>query len=60
MDETMPVTGVTRAAPTGESAELVVRNGRIFTGDSTKPSATSARRKGHGLLVETAIGWDGA
>jgi predicted amidohydrolase YtcJ len=41
MDETMPVTGVTRAAAIGESAELVVRNGRIFTGDSKKPSATA-------------------
>src|ERR1700728_3957629 len=26
----------------------------------TNPSATAARKNGHGLLGETAIGWDGA
>jgi hypothetical protein len=26
----------------------------------TNPPATAARKKGHGLLGETAMGWDGA
>ncbi len=41
MDETMPVTGVAHSASSRESAELVVRNGRIYTGDSQNPSASA-------------------
>lgn len=39
--ETMPVTGVARTATPGEAAELVVRNGRIHTGDAQNASASA-------------------
>ncbi|MGB8195600.1 MAG: amidohydrolase [Acidimicrobiales bacterium] len=41
MSETMPVTGVERSSPDGHAADLVLRNGRIFTGDPTKPQASA-------------------
>lgn len=53
MDETMPVTGVAHSASSRESAELVVRNGRIHTGDSQNPSS-SAMAIANGRIV--AIG----
>ena len=39
--ETMPVAGVARSASSRESAQLVVRNGRIYTGDSQNPSSSA-------------------
>jgi predicted amidohydrolase YtcJ len=39
--ETMPVTGVARTASDLDGADLVVRNGRIFTGDAMAPQASS-------------------
>lgn len=41
MPDGMPATGVARSASSDQSAELVVRNGRIFTGDPMKPAATA-------------------
>ncbi|HEV7958802.1 MAG TPA: amidohydrolase family protein, partial [Acidimicrobiales bacterium] len=41
MPDGMPVGGVVRTAAKDESAELVVRNGRIYTGDSMRPAATA-------------------
>lgn len=41
MSETTPVTGVARVAHDGDSAQLVVRNGRIFTGNPTRPAASA-------------------
>ena len=40
MPETMPVSGIHRNASPKESAEIVVRNGLIYTGDQEKISAT--------------------
>ena len=36
----MPVSGVQRGTQVSDSAHLIVRNGRIFTGDSDVPTAT--------------------
>jgi predicted amidohydrolase YtcJ len=62
---TMPVTGVARTASTNEAADLVVRNGRIFTGDSMRPEATAMAitnekivRVGSGADVAPLVGID--
>jgi predicted amidohydrolase YtcJ len=41
VSSTMPVTGVVRTAPANQAAELVVRNGRVFTGDPMRPEASA-------------------
>ncbi|MGC2176456.1 MAG: amidohydrolase [Acidimicrobiales bacterium] len=41
MPDGMPVTGVARSAVADQSAELVVRNGRVYTGDPMRPAATA-------------------
>ncbi|OKJ62466.1 amidohydrolase [Streptomyces sp. CB02261] len=38
---TMPVSGVTPAPGTGDSADVVLRNARIHTGDPLRPAATA-------------------
>ncbi len=40
MPETMPVLGVPRLGAANESADLVVRNARVFTNDPHRPDAT--------------------
>lgn len=50
MAETMPVSGVQRASRAGDAADLVVRNGRIFTGDSDAPSATCVAINGERIV----------
>jgi predicted amidohydrolase YtcJ len=47
----MPVRGVSRAAPGDRSAELVLRNARIHTGDVRRPSA-SALAVSNGRFIE--------
>ncbi len=41
MPDGMPVTGAARSAPADQAAELVVRNGRIHTGNPMRPAATA-------------------
>ncbi|MGA7833695.1 MAG: amidohydrolase [Acidimicrobiales bacterium] len=41
MPDSMPVTGVARSTSANPSAELVMRNGRVFTGDPMRPAATA-------------------
>jgi predicted amidohydrolase YtcJ len=53
---TMPVTGVARSASGDQAAELVVRNGRIFTGDPLRPEA-SAMAISEGSIVR--VGGEG-
>ncbi|HTT59358.1 MAG TPA: amidohydrolase [Acidimicrobiales bacterium] len=52
MPETIPVLGVARLADASESAEVVVRNARVFTNDPRRPEATClAIQKGRITLV---------
>lgn len=53
---TMPVTGIGISAGTGAGADLVVRNGRIYTGDAVVRSATAVAVR-DGVFV--AVGDDG-
>ncbi|MFE7323515.1 amidohydrolase [Streptomyces sp. NPDC057565] len=46
MINTMPVDGITVASHVQEPAELVIRNGRIHTGDAARPSAAALAVRG--------------
>jgi predicted amidohydrolase YtcJ len=47
----MPVTGLAPVADAGEPADLVVRNGRVFTGDRRRPAASAVAIGGRILAV---------
>ena len=60
MPETMPVLGVPRLAGANESADLVVRNARVFTNDPHRPDATCvAVRSGRITVVGGEADVDG-
>ena len=60
MPETMPVLGVPRLAGANESADLVVRNARVFTNDPHRPDATCvAVRRGRITVVGGEADVDG-
>src|ERR1700691_5736289 len=60
MPETMPLLGVPRLAAANESADVVVRNARVFTNDPQRPHATCvAARAGRITVVGGEADVDG-
>jgi predicted amidohydrolase YtcJ len=55
----MPVAGLVAAEPAGDPADLVVRNGRIYTGDPRRPYA-GAVAIGEGRVLAVGDDWDTA
>jgi len=47
----MPVTGLAPVADSDEPADLVVRNGRVFTGDARRPAASAVAIRGGQVIA---------